>query len=94
MSEMIERVARAMFSSIRGTEVTWEGEDGVPRQHIYRELTRAAIQAMREPTKEMIEGGRIALLAAQGSTEAKFLGEASNAKWVWIEMIDEALRCP
>jgi hypothetical protein len=66
MSEMIERVARAMALKDRGSD-QWDsmadghsqyGEDGLFKAD-YLDLARAAIEAMREPTeamKDIIEG--------------------------------------
>ena len=75
MSEMIERVARAI----------WKKADeqylGTEKMEDCDAIARAAIEAMREPTMEMIAAG------AHGS------GEDSDrvAIGAWKEMIDAAL---
>lgn len=50
MSEMVERVARAISKADEndGSIVTWVS---------YRRTARAAIEAMREPTESMMEAG-------------------------------------
>ena len=76
MSEMIERVARAI----------WEEEFQEPvdyhTQEITRDQARAAIEAMRVPTKEMKEAG---INTGVG------LGPITSAA-IWQAMIDEALK--
>lgn len=83
MSEMIERVATAIYENRRRMY-----EDRVPfkdlypsAQRPYLDEARAAIEAMREPTEEMIAAG------ARGS------GEDSQdvALGAWEAMIDAAL---
>lgn len=61
MSEMVERVARAICAA---DDEPWDelgetSEDNAPfgySRQWYRGLARAAIAAMREPTEEMISG--------------------------------------
>ena len=76
MSEMIERVARAIFKemlpAIRMTE-----QDAA----YYSTVAHAAIEAMREPTEAMIKEG------AYGSGE----DSAGVACGAWKAMIDAAL---
>ncbi len=86
MSEMVERVARALIES--GGSTPWEEMDNpnsdAPtwyRDHYFR-MARAAIEAMREPPKEMINA---ALTSGIGDDEAD--GHAL----AWRAMIDEAL---
>lgn len=71
MTEMIERVAQALKDS------------GLREDYDVRlALARAAIEAMREPTKEMIDEGnrRISVSATE------------NTRVTWHNMIDEALK--
>ena len=73
MTDMIERVARAMCSADGGSlEVD---------VHHYRDMSRAAIEAMREPTDAMLEF-------------RLFFGSGEACQWaphVWRAMIDAAL---
>jgi hypothetical protein len=59
MSEMVERVARAIFEAEytggEGDEYRWERS-----QDAYRVQARAAIEAMREPTDAMRDAMRLA----------------------------------
>ena len=50
MSELIERVAEA----IRTSEAYWWNRSDEPDDGLAETLARAAIEAMREPTAEMI----------------------------------------
>lgn len=69
MSEMVERVALAIPGSNDSTNIL----------SIHRDRARLAIEAMREPTDEMIEGG-------------SQIEGVSPAKRIWHTMIDEALK--
>lgn len=60
MSEMVERVARAMLSAHDWTQNhdrTESGWDSVSPdwQEVYRAMARAAIEGMREPTEAMLD---------------------------------------
>jgi len=70
MSDMIERVARAIATEHRGTHNVDKAWD------YYRNEAIAAIAAMREPTKEMID----AWIRAPGAI-----------KMGWQAMVDAAL---
>ena len=84
MSEMVERVARAIY----GGPIPWEAIDPASQKILLRDA-RAAIEAMREPTEAMSEVGRIIV----GPTyEAKSLLRAREADICWRAMIDAALR--
>ena len=74
MSEMIERVALAISG----------GDDPANVLAIHRSRARAAIEAMREPTKEM--------MAAGSRTMPDYDPGDDDAKQCWHEMIDEALK--
>lgn len=84
MSEMIERVAKALYDNMclanPHVMVTWEALQ-LDLKSYYSELARAAIEAMREPTDEM--------WAACEQAKADF--EAGIA---WPVMIDAAVGHP
>lgn len=97
MSEMIERVARAMclFDSTsvlavrQGEPVEivsqrrWEGDSD-----FYLESARAAIEAMREPTVRMIGAGWDEITARNSSDDLTFPEAVTD---IWEAMIDAAL---
>lgn len=64
MSEMVKKVAAAMFEDKRRREtakaaggvVAWAPDMAAIAE--YRALARAAIEAMREPTEEMVDAAR------------------------------------
>lgn len=75
MSEMIERVAKAIMSE--------ESPDSLDQ---YSAMARAAIEAMREPSRAMVE--------AMSKTVGENRDPAPTAA-AWYAMIDVALsRCP
>jgi len=85
MSEMIERVARAIDPNVFSldeltTHLYWElwVKD---RQEKARQDARRAIEAMRDPTADMITQGQL-----------EFIEEESASDSIWDEMIDAALR--
>lgn len=89
MSEMIERVARAIFGELWGAG-DWESIDAggpeVPKSMRgltdgCRDAARAAIEAMREPTE-----GQYEALSATG-----LMWREMNSKLVWQTYIDAAL---
>lgn len=53
MSEMIEKVAKAIFDRGSVLQKEWDDADDGHRD-FYRILAKEAIQAMREPTDEML----------------------------------------
>ena len=61
MSEMIERVAKVIFSAEeKGLQQYGGALDGLqeePTEPLYHMMARAAIQAMRESTEAMIRAG-------------------------------------
>lgn len=88
MSEMIERVAKALMQTDRamcGLEVLSEKELEFDTAHKANSMkkARAAIAAMREPTKEMCKAGSERHMVSNLEEEAKI-------KYQW--MIDEALK--
>jgi len=81
MTDMIERVARAIHARSDHASL-WSELDGYSKIE-YREDARAAIEAMREPTEEMVNGLRITREC--DSTAALW------APHIWRTMIDTAL---
>lgn len=88
MTEMIERVAAAIYAVQphlnTGKPVPWLELIGPLREKSI-ELARAAIEAMREPTEEMMDAGESADPTPERDT---------NAIRVWGRMIDAALTSP
>lgn len=80
MSEMIERVARAIFAKI--TDKAGFGFEHLPpsAQECYRTDARSAIMAMRNPTKQMFDNSMLYMDSW-----------SSNTAW-WQAMIDAALK--
>jgi hypothetical protein len=82
MSEMVERVARAICA--KNATLDWRE---------YRDEAKRAIAAMREPTNAMIEAG-VEIL--EPSEHAVYGSDCygSEAHGVWRAMIDAALTTP
>ena len=91
MSEMVERVARAMASKLSeqqlGSDPPWH--DPEFRQNAI-EVARAAIEAMREPTNEMICAADN--LSSEISTADDRISVPASPEMTWPAMIDEALK--
>lgn len=87
MTSMIERVARAIMDDDGSPCISklkfklCKEPDGC----ICRSLARSAIEAMREPTEEMV---RMGMTALPNSTP----GRHQKTGWVWDAMIDAALK--
>jgi hypothetical protein len=79
MSEMIERVAKAMALKANGGD--WDVHYTADQRDLWRLRARAAINAMREPTEAM----------AEFPTWDSNIG-TGDTREIWREMIDEALR--
>lgn len=77
MSEMVERVAKALAAQDFSCDWGWVAPH---YQEAYLESARAAIEAMREPTEGMKECGR------------EETGSLATALAAWDSMIDEALK--
>jgi hypothetical protein len=82
MSEMIERVAKAIWDDAC-PGMTWGEIDRLT----YRGWAQAAIEAMREPTGEMIDAGAGSVVIV-GFGRFSLEGQPSKA---WRAMIDAAL---
>lgn len=89
MSEMVDRVARAIYAGYGGDRwdaITDSAYASYPTQKDYRIAARAAIGAMREPTEKMRDEG------------VEFLHELSNCNGpnemasAYRKMIDTALK--
>lgn len=81
MSEMVERVARAIAEEINGgkfDDARWYNDD---QRDVHRRRARAAIEAMREPTEAMLTAGDSAMIRKDDA--------AADA---WQAMVDEALK--
>jgi hypothetical protein len=93
MSEMIERVARALCVDAHGGNLSPDAiltcgpasEVGQPAWKFFEKRAHAAITAMREPTKEMLRAG---FVRVNVSTEERPEGLLNP----WHGMIDEALK--
>jgi hypothetical protein len=89
MSEMIERVARAMMEQ-DALGATADGP-GIHRGgwRAYEGMARAAIAAEREPTEAMVTGGEVAMFEWRPKPESWTLDMTREA---WRAMIDAALK--
>jgi len=101
---MIETVARAAYERmiegiktmhpIPGQEFPDEKWDGLApelQQH-WRDIARAAIAAMREPTEAMLEAGTTHGITAYRCTMTQL--RHGDAEETWWAMIDAALKEP
>ena len=89
-SEMVERVAKAIWAAWRGPEglgAEWPDASERSRQAGHR-MAVAAIRAMREPTGAMLEPAA-AILDVAGHLPDVLVVSAH-----WRAMIDEALKEP
>ena len=92
MSEMVERVARAMYVSFKGlpqAQYSWEDlahNANDPLVQNYRRMARAAIEAMREPTMKML------MAAHRIDSGNNALIEIDDLRDAWRRMSDEALK--
>lgn len=78
MSEIVKRVAEAL--KLKRAEKIAQ-----PLSSLYEDMAKAAIEAMREPTEQMIDDG--SWVEATGEIVGKYA-----AKECWHEMIDAALK--
>lgn len=84
MSEMVERVAKALFQWQHGHDRWDEAEPDVREDAC--EAARAAIEAMREPTEAMCDAADALDRVEAGVLRTEVPFDA------WIAMIDEALK--
>lgn len=78
MSEMIERMARAMAERA--------GRSYAVGREVFDQAARAALEAMREPTWQMTAA------APTGITSTTSLSGGCDPREVWRAMIDQALK--
>ncbi len=83
MSEMVERVAKAMCDAEMGHGIF---EAYKVHRDSYMTLARVSIEAMREPTEAMVDAAN-----ALDRVEAGLLMVATPNR-AWEAMIDEALK--
>ena len=84
MSEVVERVAAALWGISGGDEDAWAWDECPEEQRAgYRIHARAAIEAMREPTESMW---------AAGDDLVPFGPDVADPSAVYRAMIDEALK--
>ena len=93
MSEMVERVAKALYERwAKGFSVArvWEDNRDEELRVDFLDIARTAIAPMREPTEAMQDAGRDAITHA----EAAGMRPAHKIKAgeAWRAMIDGALR--
>jgi hypothetical protein len=82
MSEMVERAARAIAD---------RADDSYERsKEFYDAYARAAIEAMREPTSEMLIAGQAGVEVAAVHVPAWQRDECFQ--YIWRNVIDEALK--
>lgn len=82
VSEMIERVARAIWKH----EVDGRQHDEPFKLSWYKDAARVSMRAMREPTLAMTTAGKHAVKGAADLTERQ------QAETAYVCMIDEALK--
>ena len=90
MTDMIERVARAMYHSTGvefGLASEW-GDHGAEAKDEWRHIARAAIAAMRDCTPAMLDAGSAAHPAG-GYRRDTLLNDIIECEWV--AMVDAAL---
>jgi len=100
MSEMIERVARAIYESHKFVR-PWDHPQTVRMWHrSCRASASAAIEAMREPTEQMIDAGVEARMRLYEKMEAEGVNTRTvvvanhPAGTIYVAMIDAALQEP
>lgn len=81
MTDMVQRVERAILN-----EIARQMREG-PRVE-YPAVARAAIDAMREPSEEMLTWGEAAAILSFDSSEP----DSRNIRPIWRAMVDEALK--
>lgn len=82
MSDMVERVAMAIFDQMHDGGYDNPYSASEETKTFYRKLARAAIEAMREPTELMVYAGH---------DVAEEAGK-SGVRFAYTAMIDEALK--
>lgn len=92
MSEMVERMARAIWNGQIKRETSWD--DVVAYYSTTHAETlgqaRAVLAAMREPTEAMVSGGELHADYEAGEIDNSWSGSV-DVEPIWRAMIDEAL---
>lgn len=94
MSEMVERVAKEIHYEMCSTGIgslsmcSWPPSDQ-KRAAAVRKIARAAIKAMRKPTRRMLSAGGFYHIQGAGSVSET---DMEIAKREWQAMISEALK--
>jgi hypothetical protein len=84
MSEMIERVAAAIGEANTKTE-------GLKYSDLLREMARASLRALREPTDAMEEVGDATFQWTSSDTNGSWYPQKADATECWQAMIDAVL---
>lgn len=90
MSEIIERVARALHKRMAGGRVTWD-ELSLFSKAAARDVARAAILAMREPTEAMVYEAMTTAYPTVKEAGGMLPQAKEAARLEWQAMIDAAL---
>lgn len=90
MSEMIERVSKALLAAQEEIQRRLLAKEQITDEQILAIQARAAIEAMREPTAGMYEGAQ----AGWAISSMRPPGHAENSTFrqIWRAMVDEALK--
>jgi hypothetical protein len=89
MNEMIDRVTRAMGFKWIAAGITCDGPS--PSVFDMRELARAAIAAMHEPTAKMTQAAANTSASTDATAEYSYAVAIDDAARTWYAMIDAAL---
>lgn len=91
MSEMVERVARALYAKSHSDRTPWiapEWDHLMPDvRTTYRNYAKAAIEAMKVPTEAMLKAEMFLGGYAYGDEV-----DSADPKVIWTTMIEEALK--
>ena len=89
MTEMIERVAKALFLK-NNPRLSWEKASRESTDH-FRSVAKIAIEAMREPTEAMLVSGDEQIIEFL-KDHIFALRDSTPAAAAWQLMIDKALK--
>lgn len=90
MSEMVERVARAMCAETYGSCICRQTANIAADCQGKSRIARAAIEAMREPTDKMIS--ELCCCSLSWDSRDRTYIHPADAKAAWQDAIDEALK--
>lgn len=89
-NSMIERVAKAIYdANPEAQRFTWSYADSFLKEQA-RRMGRAAIEAMREPTEDMLNAKAENVLGTVESINSYL--DYHSAEQIWRSMIDEILK--